>query len=86
MSLQRQLHLFLLMIILMCMRFIVQRMHNLIQELRGNVRVFARIRPYLPDDQADDDSTTPILANGENAIKVVSNFHICKPLAHFFVG
>lgn len=27
-----------------------KRMHNLIQELRGNVRVFARIRPFLPDD------------------------------------
>ena len=25
-------------------------MHNIIQELRGNVRVFARIRPFLPDD------------------------------------
>jgi kinesin family protein C1 len=27
-----------------------RRMHNLIQELRGNVRVYARIRPFLPGD------------------------------------
>ena len=30
-----------------------RRMHNQIQELRGNVRVFARVRPFLPDDNAD---------------------------------
>ena len=27
-----------------------RKMHNLIQELRGNVRVFARVRPFLPND------------------------------------
>lgn len=27
-----------------------RKMHNLIQELRGNVRVFARLRPFLPND------------------------------------
>jgi len=27
-----------------------RRMHNQIQELRGNIRVFARVRPYLPSD------------------------------------
>jgi kinesin family protein C1 len=35
-------------------------MHTLIQELRGNVRVFARIRPYLPNDgKRNDDNETP---------------------------
>ncbi|DAZ94751.1 TPA: hypothetical protein N0F65_011567 [Lagenidium giganteum] len=29
-------------------------MHNTIQELRGNVRVFARTRPYLPSDHAEN--------------------------------
>jgi len=27
-----------------------RRLHNLVQELRGNVRVFARVRPFLPND------------------------------------
>lgn len=31
-----------------------RKLHNTIQELRGNIRVFARIRPFLPSD-ADDD-------------------------------
>mmetsp|Transcript_34943 Transcript_34943/g.45064 ORF Transcript_34943/g.45064 Transcript_34943/m.45064 type:complete len:270 (+) Transcript_34943:983-1792(+) len=28
-----------------------RKMHNTIQELRGNVRVFARVRPFLPGDK-----------------------------------
>ena len=27
-----------------------RKLHNLVQELRGNVRVFARVRPFLPND------------------------------------
>ena len=27
-----------------------RKLHNTIQELRGNVRVFARVRPFLPND------------------------------------
>ena len=30
-----------------------RRLHNLVQELRGNVRVFARVRPFLPSDGMD---------------------------------
>lgn len=30
-----------------------RKLHNLVQELRGNVRVFARVRPYLPNDGID---------------------------------
>jgi len=30
-----------------------RRLHNIIQELRGNVRVFARCRPYLPGEGND---------------------------------
>ncbi|KAF0685983.1 Aste57867_22186 [Aphanomyces stellatus] len=30
-----------------------RKMHNTIQELRGNVRVFARTRPFLPSDGTD---------------------------------
>lgn len=45
-------------------------MHTLIQELRGNVRVFARIRPYLPNDgkrnDDNDDSNTPDIVSLED--------------------
>jgi kinesin family protein C1 len=30
-----------------------RKLHNVIQELRGNVRVFARVRPFLPNDGVD---------------------------------
>lgn len=38
-------------------------MYTLIQELRGNVRVFARIRPYLLNDgkHNDNDNTSDIV-------------------------
>ncbi|KAL3674980.1 hypothetical protein V7S43_000905 [Phytophthora oleae] len=37
-------------------------MHNTIQELRGNVRVFARTRPFLPSDHCDPNATTPVIS------------------------
>ena len=53
-------------------------MHNIIQELRGNVRVFARIRPFLPDDgkQGDDEGNDiPFVSNeGDAIVSVVSKF------------
>jgi kinesin family protein C1 len=30
-----------------------RKLHNLVQELRGNIRVFARVRPFLPGDGYD---------------------------------
>lgn len=30
-----------------------RNLHNLVQELRGNIRVFARVRPFLPTDGVD---------------------------------
>jgi hypothetical protein len=27
-----------------------RRLHNMVQELKGNIRVFARVRPLLPSD------------------------------------
>jgi hypothetical protein len=44
----------------------------LIQELRGNVRVFARIRPFLPGDGVDDDEPAYCVAKSETALKLVS--------------
>lgn len=34
-----------------------RKLHNTIQELRGNVRVFARVRPFLPNDGAEEAET-----------------------------
>lgn len=51
-----------------------RRMHNVIQELRGNVRVFARIRPYLPGDGVDDDEEPFIFPKSEASLKIVSDF------------
>ena len=36
-----------------------RRLHNTIQELRGNIRVFARVRPFLPYDN-DSKRETPL--------------------------
>jgi len=35
-----------------------RKMHNQIQELRGNIRVFVRVRPYLPNDHVSDGTPT----------------------------
>lgn len=31
-----------------------RKLHNMVQELKGNIRVFCRVRPVLPSDDADD--------------------------------
>merc|ERR1719330_377913 len=48
-----------------------RRMHNVIQELRGNVRVFARIRPYLPGDGVDDDEEPFVVPKSETALRLL---------------
>merc|ERR1712232_139183 len=47
-----------------------RRMHNLIQELRGNVRVFARIRPFLPSDGEKEDATSCVVPFNETSLKL----------------
>ncbi|CAM9112932.1 unnamed protein product [Chrysoparadoxa australica] len=42
-----------------------RKMHNLIQELRGNVRVFARVRPFLPNDCAPEGAVPVITPKGD---------------------
>ena len=41
-------------------------MHNRIQELRGNIRVFVRTRPFLPGDNSSTESSIDVLPDGEN--------------------
>ena len=43
-----------------------RRMHNCIQELRGNIRVFVRTRPFLPSDGAACDSAIGVSPDGES--------------------
>ena len=45
-----------------------RKMFNVIQELRGNVRVFARIRPFLPDDSAETDAVSSVTPRSEFAL------------------
>lgn len=43
-----------------------RRMHNCIQELRGNIRVYVRTRPFLPSDKAVEDSAIDVSPDGES--------------------
>lgn len=43
-----------------------RRMHNRIQELRGNVRVFVRTRPFLPGDEQTTDPSIEVSPDGES--------------------
>jgi len=43
-----------------------RKMHNTIQELRGNVRVFARVRPFLPGDDAVEEEQPSIIPKSDN--------------------
>jgi len=50
-----------------------RKMHNTIQELRGNVRVFARVRPFLPGDHADDAAAPVIQVRPDGASLRIDN-------------
>ena len=41
-------------------------MHNRIQELRGNIRVFVRTRPFLPGDGSSTESSIAVSRDGES--------------------
>jgi hypothetical protein len=47
-----------------------RKMFNIIQELRGNVRVFARIRPFLPNDGVDEGAVPAVEQRSEFALKI----------------
>lgn len=42
-----------------------RQMHNVIQELRGNIRVFVRTRPFLPGDKQNNESPIDVSPDGE---------------------
>lgn len=43
-----------------------RHMHNRIQELRGNIRVFVRTRPFLPNDGGEFESAIDVSPDGES--------------------
>ena len=43
-----------------------RQMHNRIQELRGNIRVFVRTRPFLPNDGNEVQSAIDVSPDGES--------------------
>jgi kinesin family protein C1 len=43
-----------------------RQMHNTIQELRGNIRVYVRTRPFLPGDKQASDSPIGVSPDGES--------------------
>jgi len=44
-----------------------RKLHNVVQELRGNVRVYARVRPYLPSDGDISTLESPINTRSDNS-------------------
>ena len=50
-----------------------RKMHNVIQELRGNVRVFARIRPFLPDDGVTPEAQPAVLPKTDFSLKLADH-------------
>ena len=42
-----------------------RQMHNKLQELRGNIRVFVRTRPFLPGDGAQNEPAIDVSPDGE---------------------
>lgn len=49
-----------------------RKMHNKIQELRGNIRVYVRTRPFLPSDGDSVDSPIDVMPDGES-LSIVDN-------------
>jgi len=49
-----------------------RQMHNRIQELRGNIRVFVRARPFLPGDGQSTQTCLDVLPDGEN-LSIIDN-------------
>jgi len=60
-----------------------RRLHNVIQQLRGNVRVFARIRPFLPGDNVSEDTVPNVLSLSEKSLKISSD-DPTNPAEHSF--
>ena len=59
-----------------------RRLHNLVQELRGNIRVYVRVKPMMPDEAAagaksvlrcETDSRISCNVQGSNKVRACAN-------------
>jgi len=50
-----------------------RRMHDSIQKLRGNIRVVARVRPFLLDDNVNEDAESCVIPMSETSLKIMRN-------------
>ena len=50
-----------------------RKLQNTIQELRGNVRVFARLRPFLPSDREEADAKSCIDPHMDGLTLMINN-------------
>ena len=55
-----------------------RKLHNIIQELKGNIRVFCRVRPLLPEDVAGkstsksfDGCISHITFSGDKSLEII---------------
>ncbi|KAH7929051.1 kinesin-domain-containing protein [Leucogyrophana mollusca] len=44
-----------------------RKLHNLVQELKGNIRVFCRVRPILPSDASPSSSSSGLVRSGNSS-------------------
>lgn len=49
-----------------------RRLHNLVLELKGNIRVFARLRPLIPREVASSSALAPISVLGSSELHLTS--------------
>jgi len=48
-----------------------RRLHNVIQELKGNIRVFCRLRPLLGEEKAHGDTIRHVNIQGEKSLELI---------------
>lgn len=48
-----------------------RKLHNLVQELRGNIRVYARVRPFLPKEQEKKEESCIAVKPDVNSLRIL---------------
>ena len=64
--------------------FVRRKLHNMVQELKGNIRVFCRVRPVLPSDFAPPSSSSSSGSElgSEDLEKIQANMSFPDPRDH----
>ena len=50
-----------------------RKLHNMVQELKGNIRVFCRVRPLLGEEAANGKKITHIVIGSEKSVGYENN-------------